>query len=206
METLRGWFSRLPAKRILLWIPAALFIGVFFYAPPLILSLILWPRFRRAHPALGEFLALAWITALPFYGMWWAWDGGWSWGPRFLVPLIPLSCLPLIMLPEKRAWRGIAAALILTGIVIQAAAVLTDLTPHYAALTDTSALHNDLRQIPQAAAFRRVLNGQTEPLAMFHLNETGLPATWSVGVPLLLLAGLIVSGELLMRAVKQVSQ
>lgn len=33
METLRGWFSRLPAKRILLWIPAALFIGVFFYSP-----------------------------------------------------------------------------------------------------------------------------------------------------------------------------
>ncbi len=180
--------------------------GVFFYAPPLILSLILWPRFRRAHPALGEFLALAWMTALPFYGMWWAWDGGWCWGPRFLVPLIPLSGLPLIMLPRQRVWRGIAAALILAGIVIQAAAVLTDLTPHYAALTDATALHYDPRQMPQVAALRRVLDGQTEPLAMFHLNETGLPPTWSIGVPLLLLAGLIVSGGLLMRSVKQVSQ
>ncbi len=180
--------------------------GVFFYAPPLILSLILWPRFRRAHPALGEFLALAWMTALPFYGIWWAWDGGWCWGPRFLVPLIPLSGLPLIMLPRQRVWRGIAAALILAGIVIQAVAVVTDLTPHYAALTDTAALHYDPHQMPQVAALRRVLDGQTEPLAMFHLNETGLPATWSVGVPLLLLAGLIVSGGLLMRSVKQVSQ
>ena len=168
--------------------------GAFFYAPPLILSLILWPRFRRQYPALGEFLALAWLTALPFYGMWWAWDGGWSWGPRFLVPLIPLSALPLIMLPEKRAWRGIAAALILAGIVIQAAAVLTDLTPHYAALAGTDARYYDLHHIPQVAAVRRVLDGQTEPLAMFHLDTTGLPPTWSLGVPLLLIAGLIGSG------------
>jgi hypothetical protein len=179
--------------------------SVFLYSPPLLLSLILWPRFRRVRPALAEFLALTWITALPFYGMWWAWDGGWSWGPRFLVPLIPLSCLPLMMLPEKRVWRGIAAALILAGIVIQAAAVLTDLTPHYAA-TDTTALHYDLRQIPQVAAVRRVLDGQTEPLAMFHLNATGLPPTWSVGVPLLLIAGLIVSGGVWLFPRKRISK
>jgi hypothetical protein len=178
--------------------------AVFLYAPPLILSLILWPRFRRVYPALGEFLALAWIAALPFYGMWWAWDGGWSWGPRFLVPLIPLSCLPLMMLPEKRAWRGIAAALIVGGIVIQAAAVLTDLTPFYAA-TDTTALHYDPRQMPQVAAVRRVLDGQTEPLAMFHLEATGLPPTWSVGVPLLLMAGLIVSGGVWLFPRKRIS-
>jgi hypothetical protein len=179
--------------------------SVFLYAPPLILSLILWPRFRRVYPALGEFLALAWITALPFYGTWWAWDGGWSWGPRFLVPLIPLSCLPLIVLPEKRVWRGIATALIVVGIVVQAAAVLTDLTPHYAALADTTALHYDPRQMPQVAAVRRVLDGQTEPLAMFHLDATGLPPTWSVGVPLLLIAGLIVSGGVWLFPRKRIS-
>jgi hypothetical protein len=178
--------------------------SVFLYAPPLILSLNLWPRFRRVDPALGEFLALAWITALPFYGMWWAWDGGWSWGPRFLVPLIPLSCLPLIMLPEKRPWRGITAALIVVGIALQAAAGLTDLTPHYAA-TDTNALRYDLRQTPQVAAVRRVLDGQTEPLAMFHLDATGLPSTWSVGVPLLLMAGLIVSGGVWLFPRKRIS-
>ena len=180
--------------------------GVFSYAPPLILSVILWPRFRRAYPALGGFLALAWITALPFYGMWWAWDGGWSWGPRFVVPLIPLSCLPLTMLPQERAWRGIAAALIVCGIVIQAAAVLTDLTPHYAALTDTPAPYYDLRLMPQVVAVRRVLNGRTEPLAMFHLDRTGLPPTWYLGVPLILIAGLIVSSRALILPSRRISR
>ena len=73
--------------------------SVFLYAPPLILSVILWPRFRRVSPALGEFLAVAWGCALVFYGAWWAWHGGWCWGPRFLVPLMPVSCLPLIVGP-----------------------------------------------------------------------------------------------------------
>src|SRR5690606_4340544 len=50
--------------------------GVFLYAPPLLASVLLWPRFRRAQPALADFLALAWIVALAFFGAWWAWHGG----------------------------------------------------------------------------------------------------------------------------------
>jgi hypothetical protein len=179
--------------------------SVFFYAPPLVLSAILWSRFRRAYPALGEFLALAWAAALIFYGAWWAWHGGWCWGPRFLVPLMPLSALPLIMLPDGQRWRLIAAALILIGIAVQGAGVLTDLTPHYAALTqgdqtDYAALHTDLRQTPQVAAFRYVAQGQTEPLAMFHLGDTGLPPTWTLGAPALLLIGIMLGAWQLLRA------
>jgi hypothetical protein len=170
--------------------------GVFFYAPPLILSGMLWRRFRRIYPALGGFLAVAWMAALIFYGTWWAWHGGWSWGPRFLLPLIPLSMLPLIVLPDGRRWRVLLVALIVAGALIQIAGVFTDLTPHYAVLTvdgvtDYAALHTDPRQIAQVAAARRLIHGQTEPLAMFHLKETGLPPTWAVGVPALLLAGLV---------------
>lgn len=173
--------------------------SVFLYAPPLILSVMLWPRFRRMYPVLGECLALMWGAALIVYGTWWAWHGGWSWGPRFLVPLIPLSCLPLMVLPEGRIWRVSAAVLILTGIVVNGAGVLTDLTPHFAALTqdgetDYTTLHYNLRHIPQIAAWQCVIRGQTEPLAMFHLKATGLPATWWIGLPVLLLAGLATFG------------
>ncbi len=172
--------------------------SVFVYAPPLVLSLILWPRFRRVCPALADLLALAWGSALIFYGAWWAWHGGWSWGPRFLVPLIPLSMLPLIVLPDGWRWRVALAVLILAGTLIQMTGILTDLTPHYAALTvdgetDYAALHNDPDLIPQLAAARRLVRGQTEPLAVFHLSDTGLPSTWTVGVPALLLAGLVTS-------------
>ncbi len=173
--------------------------SVFLYAPPLILAVLLWPRFRRAYPALGAFLALAWVTALLFYGAWWAWYGGWCWGPRFLVPLIPISLLPLGMLPEGWRWRGSALALIGLGMGVQLLGVLTDVTPQYASVVGADEsryrlIHFVPRYSPLVGATRRVIHGQMEPLALFHLKETGLPPTWTIGVPLLLIAGLVVSG------------
>lgn len=189
-------FTTLPWKGIagLLFSPGK---SVFLYAPPLVLCAALWPRFRRINPALGDFLALAWGTALLFYGSWWAWDGGWCWGPRFLVPLIPLSCLPLTILPDRRAWRVAAGVAILIGIGVQVGGVITDIIPHYADISagqaaDVDRLNFSLDESPLAEAIRRVAKGQTEPLGMFHLDETGLPATWTAGIPALLIAGVIV--------------
>jgi hypothetical protein len=50
-----------------------------------------------------------------------------------------------------------------------------------------------------ADAVHRLLHGQTEPLAMFHLRDTGLPPTWTVGIPLLLIAGVITGAYTLAR-------
>jgi hypothetical protein len=69
--------------------------SIFLYAPPLILSLVFFPRFWRRERRLAEAMLLATGIALLFYGSWWAWHGGWCWGPRFLVPLIPLWVLPV---------------------------------------------------------------------------------------------------------------
>lgn len=173
--------------------------GALLYAPPLALSALLWPRFRRRAPALAWFLLLAWGAALAFYGSWWAWDGGWSWGPRFVVPLLPLSCLPLGLLPDRRRWRGTLAALALAGIAIQGLAVLTDITPHYEAVAGddparTDAVNWSPADAPLAGAIDRALDGKTEPLAVFHLSGSGLPVTWVRGVPLLLVIGVVAAG------------
>jgi hypothetical protein len=170
--------------------------SVFLYAPPLVLCVLLWPRYRRIAPARADFLALAWATALLFYGSWWAWDGGWCWGPRFLVPLIPLSCLPLTALPDRRAWRLAAGVAILAGIGVQIGGVITDIIPHYAQVAagraaDVDRMNFSLSESPLMAAIRDILHGQTEPLGLFHLRDTGLPVTWTVGVPVLLILGVI---------------
>jgi hypothetical protein len=34
-----------------------------------------------------------------FYSSWYGWDGGENWGPRFLVPVLPLLVLPIAFLP-----------------------------------------------------------------------------------------------------------
>ena len=168
--------------------------SVFLYAPPLILAALLWPRFRRAQPALGAFLAAAWILALAFYGSWWAWGGGWCWGPRFLVPLIPLSLLPLGMLPAPRGWRLAAILLVALGVGVQVIGVRVDTTPHFADLEESGAELDRAKFEPGASplvwAAGELAGGHTEPLALFALADTGLPPTWSVGVPLLCAIGI----------------
>ncbi len=168
--------------------------GVLIYAPPLMLCTLLWPRFRRAYPALGIFLALAWASALTVFGAWWAWGGGWCWGPRFLVPLLPLSVLPLSVLPAGRGWRAAALMLIAAGIVVQVPGVLTDVTPHFAAADAAGgSVDWSLRGAAWADAVARLIQGKTEPLAVFHLRDLGLPPTWIYGTPALLLIGLATS-------------
>jgi hypothetical protein len=178
--------------------------GVALYAPPLILSAIVWRRFRRADRGLADFLALAWGAALIVYGAWWAWDSGWCWGPRLLVPLMPLSCLPLTALPDGHRWRVALAVLVAAGIAVQVPGVLTTVVPHYAELAGNGTSGLDRidfvpRDSPLVDAARRLLHGQMEPLAMFHLRGTGLPPTWTVGVPLLLIAGAITGAYSLLR-------
>jgi hypothetical protein len=167
----------------------------------LVLSVLLWPRFRRAYPALGLSLALGWIAALAFYGAWWAWHGGWSWGPRFVVPLVPLSCLPLGMLPASRRWHALAAGLIALGVVVQIPGVLVDAVPYYAGLDgpDYAAFRLAPRDSPLIWAARQVIAGQTEPLALFHLRGSGLPPAWWIGTPALAVIGAAVGAWRIMR-------
>lgn len=170
--------------------------GVWLYAPPLLLSAALWPRFRRAYPALGEFLALAWAVALLFYGTWWAWDGGWGWGPRLLVPLLPLSCLPLLALPARRGWWAAALCALMLGAAVNVLGILSDPVAHYADAATRCAdpahcVAWTVREAPLVGAVRLLADGRSEPLALFHLAETGLPPAWSVGAPALLIGGVI---------------
>jgi len=170
--------------------------GLWLYAPSLLLSAALWPRFRRAQPALATFLALAWIVALAFYGSWWAWDGGWAWGPRLLVPLLPLSCLPLLMLPLRRSWLAAAALTIGLGALINVLGVLTNPVTHYARLAahapnPAARAAFGLADAPVVGALRLLADGQSEPLALFHLSASGLPLSWQIGAPALALGGLL---------------
>ena len=170
--------------------------GALIVAPPLILSAILWPRWRREAPALAGFVALAWAVALVFYGRWWAWGGGWCWGPRFVVPLLPLSCVSLAWLPNRLRWRWAAEALLVLGMALQVVGVLGDVTPLYARV---AAAHGGeigrvswaLSDAPWVFAAEPVVRGEIAPRAVFRLAESGLPVTWSVGLPLVLVVGLV---------------
>lgn len=67
--------------------------GLFWYAPVLLLTIggVRW-CWQRARWLLVVQGALA-ATYIVLYGAWYMWHGGYSWGPRFLVPLLPFGAL-----------------------------------------------------------------------------------------------------------------
>jgi hypothetical protein len=64
--------------------------SIFLYSPPALLGLFGAREFYRRQPA--EAVLFAAISALfvVFYSSYSVWHGGWAWGPRYLLPVIPL--------------------------------------------------------------------------------------------------------------------
>lgn len=90
--------------------------GVLFYAPIVLAALLAAPRL--GWPArllcLGVPLELVLVSARYF-----VWHGGSCWGPRFLVPILPLLVAPAVLAP-----RRLAAALLFLGALVNLPGVL----------------------------------------------------------------------------------
>ena len=128
--------------------------SVFIYAPPLILALFgSYPFIARhkwwALPCAG--IPLLYLIAYSVTGDWY---GGDSWGPRYLVPAVPLLLIMAAPILEKALFdEGVrelraAVSLGIAGIAVQFLAVAN----HYGGYLDL--LRNQiLPQIPESGAF-----------------------------------------------------
>lgn len=96
----------------LLFTPAR---GLVFYSPLVLLAVPGYIRGWRRHRTdfaislslLGSFLL--------FYGAWVIWHGGWSWGPRYLVPVLPALSGPIAWTLEN--FRSLSARLLISLVV-----------------------------------------------------------------------------------------
>jgi hypothetical protein len=108
--------------------------SIFLYAPPVLLFFIGAAYFAAKRK--GRLALIAAVVAFMFilYSRWWAWHGGWCWGPRFYLPVMPLLMLPglvYVMSGEKRRLRALVFVLAAAGFLVQVGAVLINYTTVY---------------------------------------------------------------------------
>ncbi len=106
--------------------------GIFWYSPPLIAALLVWPDFFKRDRFLC--LGFAWIVLayLLIIGKWQN-LGGWCWGPRHLFQLTPflLFPLPLLFCPTlsesmRKTGKTLMGVTVVLGILVQIPGVLVD--------------------------------------------------------------------------------
>lgn len=157
--------------------------GLLWYCPPAILGVFGFRSALRAHRF--EALAIAAVFAgflllhscLPY---WFAW---WSWGPRYLVPVVPLLCALAGLL--EGSWRRSLAVLAVLGFVINAPTILCFYERYYSELNERGiptgeSLTWSLRYAPSLhewpAAIRQVRDAQkTDVREIF--TQRGSPST-----------------------------
>lgn len=101
--------------------------GLFIFCPILILGVFGWKEFASRYRPEALLCAGLIVANLLLAGAWHSWEGGWSWGPRLLVPAIPLWLLPAAFWlgrHQSRAAIWLFAVLTLTSIIVQAPGVL----------------------------------------------------------------------------------
>jgi len=103
--------------------------GLFLYAPILLLFPWALVRLGRRDTAMAALVAgIVVVTVLTHANTLIVWLGGWAWGPRFMIPVLPIMVLTLGSLLQDAgvALRRLAWALGALGAIIQVPAVLLD--------------------------------------------------------------------------------
>ncbi len=114
--------------------------GIVFFSPIVIVAVVglprLWQRSRTAAlVCIGTFASVVYA-----YSNYSVWHGGWCWGPRFLVPLMPLISLLTTPLLNQANLNWITWPFILVSGIIQFAASTTDWSNGYSPLVKSEPL------------------------------------------------------------------
>lgn len=147
--------------------------GVLWYNPIVWLGLpgfiTLW-RVRRAEAVMITLLS---ITSLIFYALYSFWTGGWNWGPRYLLPLLPLWLIamgPWLHAATSTRRRTMWGLLLGLTVLLNFPATLVDQSRYLVAFSERD---------PQRYLDRAILSVADSPLTQQWPTAIGLLGSYT---------------------------
>jgi hypothetical protein len=185
--------------------------SVFLFCPPIVLGIAGLPRLWRRNPGLATLCGLAPLVNLFFYSFRTQWEGGYCWGPRYLVPSVLLLTLPaaaLFLDPPRwlrPAFWSVAAAGLLVQLIGLSTNIVEDMVTNHYFIGNWD---YRMRYSPISGQLRLIwkyLHQKPAGLGLgwdrwwLFLHAAG--ASWAVLVPIvaIFILGAVVSGMLLWR-------
>ncbi len=114
--------------------------GIIFYATPVVLGVLGYKRFVQRHLPESVLIAVVSVTFLVLYGGYYYWAGLAAFGPRYIVPIVPLLLLPAIEADfglrggrvVNRGLVALVAVIVVLGFLEQLSGVLVSFTTYSA--------------------------------------------------------------------------
>ncbi len=131
-------FANINLSRILLRIYGQLFSpikGLIFYMPSTALVAPALYQLKKDHLSIALGITLTFLSLLVATSFYATWYGGQSWGPRLLVPILPVLSIPFASLwdaSQKPINRGFILAPLFISVITQAAVATNDWWKGYA--------------------------------------------------------------------------
>jgi hypothetical protein len=102
--------------------------GIVVYAPLFVPAILVFPRFLRRDRALASYIAVSAGLWLLLHGKLNSWYGAWGWGPRHMITILPLLCLPALIewdVLMSRTWTKVVTGVaLIAGFLIATAATI----------------------------------------------------------------------------------
>jgi hypothetical protein len=95
--------------------------SILLFSPTVVLGLVLLPGFFRRSPRVAIATVIGSASIFAMTSVYFAWHGDVCWGPRYILPAIPLLCLPVAELFEQSQAvdRRVVRLLLASGLLVQ---------------------------------------------------------------------------------------
>jgi hypothetical protein len=154
--------------------------SIFLFCPVSILSLVGVRKLVTIDRWFGGTVLAFLVGTFLFYPIWRAWDGGLSWGPRYLIPTVPyLFLLAYLALPPVLTvqYRFVVGVLLTLGAIATLQGILFDFVDFYGSLGLSPAqieqrlYHFSLFMSPLFSGWRGLVHLTSYDVKWLHLDS-----------------------------------